>query len=166
LLVFPFCVFAVWGFERLRLFSGRRVWSLVTVVLVFIVVGSGYSSGAFSYVGLIPNSYVAVDLVQSSIGWDQVDDLKAVVRWLDVNAVSGSAVLVEERFYGWTMFSLKRANTDVKVFFYLTDYLRQSALEKALTEGFRSIYLLWFANASLGSFQEVYSQNTVSVYGY
>jgi hypothetical protein len=166
LLVFPLCVYAVWGFERLRLFSGRRVWFLVSVVLAFMVVGAGYSSGAFSFVGLMPNSYVAVNLVQSSIGWDQVDDVKAVLAWLDRNAAFNASVLVEERFYGWTRLYLDRANDDLAVIPYSAAAPPTLALEKALHFGYEPVYLIWFTERTVDGFVVIYSWNAVSVFEY
>jgi len=166
LLVFPFCVYAAWGFERLRLFSGRRIWLLVSVVLVFVVVGSGYSTGLFSFVGRLPNSYVAVSLVGSSIGWDQVDDVKTVLVWLDQNAVVNASVLVEECFHGWTVMYLSRAASDVKVIPYGAASSPTSALEMALSEGLDPIYLIWFSDQSVQGFRVVYSWNAVSVFEY
>jgi hypothetical protein len=166
LLVFPFCVFAVWGFERLKLFSGRRVWMLAAVILAFMVIGTGYSTGAFSYVGQIPNSYVAVNLVESSISWDQIGDVKAVLVWLDRNAVSNSSVLAEECFYGWTVLYFGRANRDVRVIPYGAASLPTKALEMALHDGFSRIYLIWFTEQNVSDFEVVYSQNAISIFQY
>jgi hypothetical protein len=166
LLVFPFCVFAVWGFESLQLFSKRRVWMLVAVVLCFMVIGAGYSTGAFSYVGHMTNSYVAVDLVESSISWDQISDVKATLAWLDANAVSNSSVLAEECFYGWTVLYFGRANRDVRVISYGAASLPTKALETALDDGFNRIYLIWFTGKSCSDFEVVYSQNAISIFQY
>ena len=166
LLVFPFCVFAVWGFERLKLFSRRRVWMLAAVVLAFMVIGAGYSTGAFSYVGQIPNSYVAVNLVESSINWNQIGDVKAVLYWLDRNAVFNSSVLVEECFYGWTLLYFGRANRDVCVIPYGAASLPTNALETALHDGFSRIYLIWFTEKGFSDFKVVYSQNAISIFQY
>jgi len=166
LLVFPFSVYTVYGFERLRLFDEGGVKMLAAVVLTFVVIGAGYSTGMFSYVGQVPNSYVPVNLVQSSIGWNQIDDVKNVLRWLDVHALTNSSVLSEERFYGWALIYLKRANSDVKVFVYLTNHSPQQVLERALSESFSGIYLIWFAHSSLENFKEIYSHINFSVYQY
>ncbi len=166
LLVFPFCVFAVWGFERLQLFSKRRVWMLAAVILAFIVIGAGYSTGAFSYVGQMTNSYVAVNLMQSSISWDQVGDVKAVLGWLDEHAAFNSSVIVEESFYGWTSIYLKRANEDINVVFFLAGSQPTQALNKALFSGSGWIYLIWFTAFRIENFEHVYSQNGVSVFQY
>jgi len=166
LLVFPFTVYAVKGFERFRLFGERRMRILKVTILVFMVIGVGYSTGAFSYVGMLPNSYVAVNLVQSSIAWDQVDDVKGVLRWLDENAETNSCVLTEERFYGWTLIYLNRANNDVEVIAYVANSLPQPALEKALGNGFRWIYLVWYTDSDLENFDTLYSENRVSIFRY
>ena len=165
LLVFPFSVYAVKGFERFSLFDKGSFRKLVAILLIFMVIGVGYSSGAFSYVAL-PNSWVPSNLVQSSIAWNQIDDVKGVLLWLDENASAGSSVLAEERFYGWTLIYLKRANNDVEVFPYGASSPPTDALEKALSDGFRWIYLIWYTDLNLEGFETVYSQNSVSVFQY
>jgi hypothetical protein len=165
LLVFPFSVYAVMGFERFRLFDKGSFRKLVVILLIFMVIGVGYSSGAFSYVAL-PNSWVPTNLVQSSIAWNQIDDVRGALRWLDKNAVANSSILAEERFSGWTLIYLKRANNDVKVIVYAANSLPQPALEKALNDGFLWIYLIWYTDSSLKNFQMVYSQNSVSIFQY
>jgi hypothetical protein len=164
LLVFPFCVCAVWGFEAFGLFKGRRLWALAAVLLVFVIVGAGYSTGAYSYVGQFPNSYVAVNLVQSSLGWSEVDDVKAVLGWLDNHAVSGSSVLTEECFYGWTLMYLERANADVRVIAYGASSSPSSALERALSEASSRVYLVWFTEQSVDGFNVVFSRRAVSAF--
>lgn len=166
LLVFPFSIYAVWGFERFRLFDKEGFRKLVTVLLVFMVIGMGYSTGLFSYVGMVPNSYVAVNLVQSSITWSQVDDVKNVLQWLDENAPSNSSLLAEERFYGWTLIYLKRANNDVEVVPYSAASPPGEALENTLANGFSWVYLIWYADSNLTNFHAVYSWNSISVYQY
>jgi len=166
LLVFLFSIYAVKGFERFQLFNGNRLKVLIAIVLIFMVIGVGYSTGAFSYVGMVPNSYVAVNLVQSSIAWDQVDDVIGSLRWLNDHAVSNSSILAEERFFGWTLIYFERANTDVKVMVYGANSLPTATLEKALDNGFRSIYLIWYTDASFENFRMLHSQNSISIFQY
>lgn len=164
LLVFPLSVAAVKGFERFQLFSKRRIPMLTAIVLAFSIVGAGYSSGAFSYVGLLPNSYVAVNLVQTSISWNQVDDVKELLKWLDLNAVANSMLLVEERFYGWTLIYLKRATSDIEVVPYGANYSPATFLESALEKNSSLVYLIWYTETTVKDFRVVYSQNTVSIF--
>jgi hypothetical protein len=166
LLVFPFCVYAVKGFERFQLFDKRRIRILAAILLCFIVIGMGYSTGTFSYVGHMTNSYVTVHLVQSSISWDQVDDVKAVLSWLNENAVSNSSVLAEECFYGWTLIYFGRANNDVKVISYGAAASSMPALEMALRDGFSQIYLIWYSEQSLNDFEIVRYRNSIAIFQY
>jgi len=163
LLVFPFTVYAVQGFERLQLFNGSRVKMLAAVILIFMVLGVGYSTGAFSYV-VLPSSWVPPSLVQSSIAWDQIDDVKTILLWLNTNAEANSSVLAEERFYGWTMIYLPRAQEDVAVVAYSAGSPPNEALETALSQGFSEIYLIWYTSASFDNFKVVYSQSSISVF--
>jgi hypothetical protein len=165
LLVFPFTIYAIRGFDRLRLFDRSSFRKLVAILCVFMVFGVGYSSGAFSYV-MLPNSWVPTNLVQSSIGWNQIDDVKDVLRWLDENAEANSSILSEERFYGWTLIYLKRANNDVEVIPYGANSPPEPALEKALSDGFSWIYLIWYTDSNLENFKPLYSQNSVSIFRY
>ena len=165
LLVFPFSIYAVKGFERFHMFDKGSFRKLVAVLLVFAIIGVGYSTGAFSYV-TPTNSWVPTNLVQSSIGWNQIDDVKGVLSWLDEDAAYNSSVLAEERFYGWTLIYLKRANNDVKVIAYGANSPPTQALEKALRDGFSSIYLIWYTDSTLKDFKTVYSQNSVSIFQY
>jgi hypothetical protein len=166
LLVFPFVIYAVMGLDRFRLFDRSNFRKLAAVVLTFMIIGLGYSSGIFSYVWVLDNSWVPVDLVQSSIAWEHVDDVKGILKWLDENAISNSSVLAEERFYGWTLIFLRRADDDVKVIAYGANSLPQPALERALNDGFRWIYLIWYTDSNVEDFRLVYSQNSVSVFRY
>jgi hypothetical protein len=164
LLVFPLSVYAVRGLEHFQLSDKINLKKLVAVILVFTMIGVGYSSGFFSYAWVMSNSWVPVSLVQSSIAWNQVDDVKEVLRWLDENAVFNSSILSEERFYGWTLIYLKRANNDVKVISYGANSSPTPALEKALDNGFCWIYLIWYTDSSLKNFEILYSQNSLSIF--
>lgn len=165
LLVFPFSVYAAMGFERFHLFDKSSFRKLVAILLVFMVIAVGYSSGAFSYVAL-PNSWVPTNLVQSSIGWDQVDDVKGVLRWLDENAVANSSILSEERFYGWALLYLNRANNDIEVMPYGANSSPTLVLEKALGDNFSLVYLIWYTDSSLKDFEIIHSQNSISIFRY
>lgn len=164
LLVFPLSIYAVKGFERLHLFNENKIRVLTTIILLFVVIGTGYSTGFYSYVGMAPNSYVAVSLTQSSIAWGQIDDVIESLRWLNDYAVSGSCILVEERFYGWTLIYFGRANTDVQVIAYGANSSPAATLEKVLNDGFRWVYLVWYTNLSLENFRLIHSQNDISIF--
>jgi hypothetical protein len=165
LLVFPLTIYAIKGFERFRLFDRSNFRKLVAIISVFMVFGVGYSSGALSYV-ILPNSWVPTNLVQSSIGWSQIDDVEDVLIWLDENAEANSSILSEERFYGWTLIYLRRANNDVEVIAYGANSQPEPALEKALGDGFHWIYLIWYTDSNLENFKPLYSQNGISIFRY
>jgi hypothetical protein len=166
LLAFPFSIYAVKGFERFQLFNKRRIWMLTTVSLIFMIIGTMYSTGVFSYGGLMPNSYVAVNLVKTSISWNEVDDVKAVLAWLDQNAVLHSSLLAEERFYGWTVIYLERASKDVKVIAYGAASSPMPTLKVEVQRGFSHIYLIWYTEGGLEDFEAVYSKNNISIFQY
>ena len=165
LLVFPFIVYTLWGLERLQLFNKGSSRKLMAVLLIFLVSGVGYSSGAFSYIAL-PNSWIPTNMVQSSIGWHQIKDVKGVLMWLDENAVQNSSILTEEKFFGWTLLYLERANDDINAIVYSANSQPTMALEKALRDDFSCIYLIWHTNLALDNFQKIYSQNGISIFQY
>ena len=166
LLVFPFSIYAAKGFERLQLFSERRMRVLKAIVLVFLIIGVGYSTSAFSYVGFATNSYVPANLMQSSIDFDHVDDTIECLRWLNSHAAKNSSLLAEERFHGWTQIYLEQTNYNIKVIVYGANSLPTLALETALRDGFSLIYLIWYTDMSLKDFQVIHSQNSVSLFQY
>jgi hypothetical protein len=166
LLVFPFTCYAVRGFERFHILTKQRMKTLVAIALGFIVIGAGYSTGIFSYIGLAANSYVPINLLQSSIGWDHVDDVKLTLRWLNENAQINSSILTEERFYGWTSIYLERANKDVEVLVYGANSSPQPVLLRALKNGVCWIYLIWYTDSSLEDFQVIHSVKRISVFQY
>jgi hypothetical protein len=165
LLVFPLSIYAATGLNRLGLFNHSNKWKLASILLAFVIIGVGYSSGAFSY-ALLPNSWVPTNLVQSSIPWDQVDDVMKVIAWLDENAGTGSCVLTEERFYGWTLIYLDRANTDVRVAPYGAASSPEPALERALGDGFDQVYLIWLTDQQIPGFRLVYCWEALAVFQY
>ena len=165
LLVYPFTVYAIRGFERFHLFEKTGLRKLVAIMLVFSIIGVGYSSGSFSYVSL-PNSWMPTNLVQSTIPWSQTDDVKVALDWLNENAETNSSILVEERFYGWTLIYLKRANDDVKVISYYHNFSPQTALEKALDDGFSEIFLIWYADSNIKDFKIIFSRNNIAILQY
>jgi len=166
LLVFPFSIYAVKGFEALHLFDARNLRKLGVVFLAFSVIAAGYSSGAFSYVWFIGNSWVPPDLVRSSIEWDEVDELKGVLAWLDENAVSSSSLIVEERFLGWTLIYMNRAYVDVEVTAYGAGSPPTSTLSKAQEEGFDAYYLIWYTDSNPEGFQTIHQEGDLSVFEY
>jgi len=105
-------------------------------------------------------------MVQSSVGWDQIDDLKEVLVWFDENAETNSSLLGEERFYGWTLIYLIRANNDIEVIPYGANSLPEATLKKALNDGFNWIYLIGYTNLKFNNFEPIYSQNEISIFQY
>jgi len=165
LLVFPFSVYALKGLERFKLFEKRNLWKLFAIVSVFTLIGIGYSSGMFSYV-VLPNSWIPTNLAQSSVEWEQIDDVKDVLKWLDEHAEVDSAVLTEERFYGWTLIYLKRANEDIMVVPYAANSAPYHTLQGIREDGFQLIYLIWLSSSDLEGFNTTYSVNTITLFKY
>jgi hypothetical protein len=166
LLVFPFSIYAIRSFEKLHSFNKNFFKKSTIVILFFAVIGLGYSSGVFSYVGFLNNSWVPANLIQSSIAWEHIEDTKRVLRWLNENAAFNSSLLAEERFYGWALIYLKRANDDVKVASYEANFSPQAALERMLNEGYQWIYLIWYTDSKPENFHVIYSLNDIAIFQY
>lgn len=160
LLVFPFSVYAVKGFERLHLVVRRGFWKLCCVLLIFVVVGAGYCSGAFSYVWVFSNSWVPINMVQSSIEWSQVDDVKSVVGWLGQNAAVNSSLLVEERFLGWVQIYLDKGRTDIG----LVPYSAGVSPPSVDSGDSSSVYLIWYAESEVLDFRRIYFVGDIAVF--
>ena len=165
LLVIPFTIYSIKGIERFHLLDKGNLKKLVTVLLVFIIIGAGYSIGIFSSL-ILHNSWVPTNLMQTSIEWNQIDDVKDVLGWFDENAEINSILLSEERFYGWTMIYLNRTKEDVSVIGYGANSSPQYVLDEALINGFRCIYIIWYTDSLLTNFESIYSQNNISIFRY
>ena len=165
LLVFPFVIFSVWGLVKINL--GKRKKKILTIVLLLhIALGTAYSTGVFSFIGYVPNSYVPISLVQTSIEWDHVEELKTASNWLQENDQINSILLVEERFYGWIMITLDLQNNNSLILVYGANSLISSVLDEAIRSGPDQIYLIWYTNSNIEHFINVYSQENLSVFSY
>jgi hypothetical protein len=78
--------------------------------------------------------------------------------------VSNSSLLVEERFYGWTLIYFERANKDVGVWPYADNSSPSEILGKMLNNS--HVYLMGYDRPDLESFQKLYSKNSVAVSQY
>lgn len=165
LLVFPFSIFATNGLRRLQSFNKNWNRALTVGFLSFtFFVGIGYSTGTFSYIGT--NSYIAVNMTQTTINWNQVDDVINCLNWLDNYAINDSKLLVEERFYGWTQLYLNRADNGVLIFDYGANSSPLSTLQLMLRDEPNEIYWIWYTDGNLIDFHPVYSSENICIFQY
>ena len=162
LLVFPFSIYAFRGLSVLN-FRRFKKPILAVYVSILLIIGLGYSTGLFSYVGQLPNSYVPIHLVQSSIPWDQIDDVKNVLSWIDDNSSLNSTLLTEERFLGWTRIYLQRDAIDITILPYGAGGSPFSVLDQADAT---SVYLMWYSDVIFDDFQVLYSKNNIALFEY
>jgi len=162
LLVFPFSIYAVRGLLLLNFRKFKKPFFAV-YVSGLLIIGLGYSTGMFSYIGQLPNSYVPIHLVQSSIPWEQIDDVKNVISWIDDNVGLNSTLLTEERFLGWTRIYLQRDIIDITILPYGAASSHLSALPKVDTI---SVYLIWYSDVIFDDFQVLYSKNNIALFEY
>ena len=134
--------------------------------MTFIIIGTGYSTGAFSYVGVFSNSYVGTNLVQSSIPWDQIDDVKNVLSWLQKEADHNTALLIEERFYGWAMLILEPNNDKIILKDYGANSQYDPALREAIDENYSQIFFIWFKSSNPPNFSIAYYYEDIAVFRY
>ena len=172
LLVFPFCAYLAnslnkLGRARARLLKGLNNKLLILVVILYITLGSLYSSGLIS----LESEWTPPNLVQSSIGIDQIDDCIACIKWLDNNAMSGACLIIEERFRGWVLIYMKRE--DIKIAVYEAPGTElgvdisngfKRAYNEAIEAGFETIYFIWYSGTRINGFDEVYSYGSIAVY--
>ena len=170
LLVFPFCAYLAKSLNKLSTsirFSFRGVDTKLLIVVPYIVLGILYSSGLISW----GSEWTPPNLVQSSIGIDQIDDCIACVKWLDDNAVSGACLIIEERFRGWVLLYMRRE--DIKILVYGAPDAElgvgvSSNLERAynvaVKAGFKNIYLIWYSGTYIERFDEIYYCGSIAVY--
>lgn len=164
LLVFPLTIYAVKGFERFNLLSRFYLKKFSSIFSIFLLISFAYASGV-PY-AILPNSWVPTDMVKSSIPQNKIDDVLKSLIWLDENAVTNSLLIVEERFYGWTLIYSERINFDINLSYYFSVSGLNPILEKNLDAGYAAIYLMSDSNSEVQNFNSVYSQNTISVFGY
>jgi hypothetical protein len=162
LLVFPFSIYAVKGLLHLS-FKKFKKPILGVYFSVIIIIGLGYSAGLFSFVGQFPNSYVPIHLVQSSIPWGEIDDVKDVINWIDDNVEVNSTLLVEERFLGWSRLYLQRDATDITMLPYGAQRSPFSVLAQANAS---NVYLIWYSDEVVDDFQVLYSKNNIGLFEY
>ena len=115
---------------------------------------------------IISNSYVATNMLQSSIQWDQINDTQNALIWLKGNAPFNSALLAEERFYGWSMINLEPQNGNITIIAYGSNSPPDPALQQALKENAKQIYLIWFTASSIPNFQIVHAEGDIAILRY
>ena len=160
LLVFPFSIYAIRGLLLLK-FRKFKKPILAVYISMILIIGIGYSSGTFSYVGQLPNSYVPIHLVQSSIPWEEIDQVKNVLSWFNQNAPPNSTLLVEERFSGWAILYLQRSTLDVKIVRYGDANSPLSVLKETFIN---QTYLLTYSDRSFPDFYKQYSFAKIALF--
>jgi hypothetical protein len=165
LLVYPFCIYTALGLEKIN-FRKHKKKILAVILFIFSIFGIGYATATFSYIGIIPNSYVATNMLQSSIQWDQINDTQNAIIWLKANATFDSALLAEERFYGWSMIDLEPQNDNINIIAYGSNSPPDPALQQAIQVNAKQIYLIWYTNSSIPNFQIVHAEGDIAILRY
>jgi len=113
MLVIPFAIYSAHGMRIFALQFPKRSQVLKIFFLLYIVLGTGYASGLFSYMyGSAVNSYMPGTMVQSSVKIDRVDQIAPCISWLNHFAPTRSLLVTDERFYALAMMI---ARPDIKI---------------------------------------------------
>ena len=160
LLVFPLSIYATKGFELFRFFDKKNKKRLYVIFSIFIVIGTGYSSGLISTV-VLPNTWVPTNMVQSSIKWSQIDDVKSVLAWLENNAPPNSTLLTEERFLGWAQIYLELDKNDIDIVPYAAGDSPFSVMQEVRGD---HVYLIWYSNEIFTGFNQLYSKEEIAIF--
>jgi len=136
-------------------------------VIPYIALGSLYSSGLIS----LESEWTPPNLVQSSIGANQINDCIACIKWLNNNAMSEACLIIEERFRGWVLIYMERE--DIKIAVYEAPGTElgvgissgfKRAYNEAIRAGFEIIYFIWYSGACINEFNEVCNCGSIAVY--
>jgi len=183
MLVFPFVIYAVHGaFYLGGILGGIKKWAQKLPSL------AGVLSAIFwlSFLGLfvwrdIPfltasyadakkplandsiNSYFPRTMVHNSVGIWKIQSTLNCVLWLNENAESGSAIIVDNRYRGLMMTEFDMDNR-----FLITnswsETLQDRNLEIAKENDFWPIYLIWNTSKSIDGFDRVFASGETGVY--
>ena len=91
--------------------------------------------------------YVPSTMQTSSIPLRDIEPLQKAFQWLNNNMDNNSALLVHDAFDNWAMLYL---NTNHKG--YLFDFNIEQAAKRATTEGYQTLYFVWW-NQTIDPYQ-------------
>jgi hypothetical protein len=100
-------------------------------------------------------------MVQSSIKWSQVDDVKGVLVWLENNALPNSILVTEERFYGWVQIYLERDKNDMSIVVYSHGGSPFSVMQNITGD---EIYLIWYNTKPIPGFHQLFYKNEIAIF--
>ena len=164
LLVIPLAVFAVHGVEKMSLFlhSNRRY--LIGLVLGFLVLATGYSSGFISYMGVYGvNSFAPATMVQSSIAPSHIDDTLTSLKWLNVNSPKDSYLLMDERFLSFGYLTLRK---DFRLVTEPGGLPFRDATERISAFHPSALYLVWDSQVTIPGYSLAHSGSYTWIYRY
>ena len=184
LLIFPFTFYAANGFWKitknlpaskpLKLFKKTRLAKaiLVTLLLTSIIFGALFmvwplnekNEGLIEWGGSA--KYVPSTMQTTSIPLRDIEPVKKAYQWLNNNMDNNSALLVHDAFDTWTMLYL---NQDHKG--YLFDFNIQQAAKRATTDGYQTLYFVWW-NQTIDCYQlqpqtnwtQIQQYNRITIY--
>jgi len=174
LLVFPFCAYVAKSLSWMIKVTHTSLLGIhrnkvLLLAIPYMIFGILYSSGLVFY----ESEWFPPNLVQSSIGIDQIDDCIKCVKWLNENAANRSCLIIEERFRGWVLLYMDRK--DIKIALYVAPSSEvptsmsgfERAYYTAVRAGFEIVYLIWYSEEThINRFSEVFKCGNIAVYSY
>jgi hypothetical protein len=153
LLDIPFCIYAVGGLNRLagtvRPTLGlvgllqRKILPIFSTLLIL----SAFlytvlpAQQAMVYYTVYP-SFLPTSMVQDTVPLSDMQSLGVLLRWVAVNMDSKTALIAHQALFGWARDYLP---TTDRIFVY--GFSSPSAgVEKARSDGFSSVLMIWWAN--------------------
>jgi len=183
MLVFPFVIYTLHGaFHLGNLIGGIKKWAAKTPLLAKALAAIFWLSflGLFiwrdipfltaSYVDAKPplindaiNSYFPRTMVHNSVGIWKIQSTLNCVRWLNENAESGSAIIVDNRYRGLMMTEFNMDNRYIITNSW-SETLQDSNLEMARERGLWPVYLIWNTSRSIDGFDRVFASGETGIY--
>jgi len=164
LLIIPLTVFSLHGLEKMRLFVRSNYRFLTGLLLGFLVIGAGYSSGLLSYMGVYGvNSYAPATMVQSSIPPSHIDDTVTSLKWLNSNSPRNSYLLTDERFLSFGYLTLR---DDFRFAIQPGGMPFRGAVDRIVASNPSALYLVWDSQVALPGFSLSHAGSNTWIYQY
>ena len=119
---------------------------------------SDNGTGLFNWPGTF--KYFPSTMQTSSIPLQDTEGVIEAYKWLNNNMNQTSSLLVHDTLEFWTLLYLNKNHVA-----YLFDSNIEAAINSAHTDGFQSIYIVWW-NQDIDWYNLELSNNWISVYDY
>ncbi|HKZ94903.1 MAG TPA: hypothetical protein VJ249_10060 [Candidatus Bathyarchaeia archaeon] len=109
LLPVPLTVYFGKGLENPRIFSNTKLFKTAAAVSVLLgLLAFGYATSNIRIGYFHSNSYIPSGLVESSISFGDIPNIRNAMEWINDNVPLNSQVIVQEKFHGLAFIFLRR----------------------------------------------------------